>query len=365
MADHYEVLGVPRDASEDQIKKAYRKLARELHPDVNDSEEGHERFKLVTHAYEVLSDSEQRRMYDMGGQNPFGGGFGQADFGFGDIFNSFFGGGQQRGPRSRAERGQDALISIDLTLKEAVFGVEKSIEIDTAVICETCSGSCCRPGTSPTVCDVCRGSGQVTREVRSLLGNVVTSVPCNVCRGYGQVIADPCVDCRGQGRIRARRNLDLKIPAGVEDGLRIQLPNQGEVGFAGGPQGDLFVELSVAPDPVFGRNGDDLTAVLEVPIQDAVLGRHVQIETFEGEQSVHIDAGAQSGDVVTIKGKGAHRLRGNNRGDLLITIQVVTPTKLDSKQKDLLKKFAELRGSDKVKLREYQPGFFGRRNKGH
>jgi molecular chaperone DnaJ len=358
MADHYEVLGVARDASDEQIKKAYRKLARELHPDVNDSEEGHERFKLVTHAYEVLSDSEQRRNYDMGGQSPFG----SANFGFGDIFDTFFGGGnQQRGPRSRAESGQDALLNLDLTLKEAVFGVAKTLEIDTAVICETCNGSTCRPGTSPELCDICRGSGQVHREVRSLLGNIVTSQPCGTCRGYGQVIPDPCIDCRGQGRIRARREIELNVPAGVEDGLRIQLRSQGEVGFAGGPNGDLFVEVSVKPDPVFGRSGDDLTAVLEVPVFDAALGRHSMIETFDGAQKVDIAAGAQSGDVITLKGKGAHRLRGSNRGDLLITLQVLTPTKLDSKQKELFKKLSELRSSDSVKLQEHQPGFFGKR----
>lgn len=359
MADHYEVLGVARDASDEQIKKAYRKLARELHPDVNDSEEGHERFKLVTHAYEVLSDPQQRQNYDMGGQNPFG----SEGFGFGDIFNSFFGGGQQRGPRSRAERGQDALVTIDLTLKEAVFGVDKSLEIDTAVLCETCNGSTCQPGTHPATCEVCRGYGQVQREVRSMLGNIVTSTPCNNCRGYGQVIPNPCVDCRGQGRIRARRTIEIKVPAGVEDGLRIQLQRQGEVGFAGGPNGDLFVQLSVKPDAVFGRSGDNLTAVLEVPIQDAVLGRHSMIETFDGELKVEIEAGAQSGDVITVKGKGSHRLRGSHRGDLLITLQVVTPTKLDSKQKELFKQLAKLRDSDQVQLRKHHSGFFGKKNR--
>jgi molecular chaperone DnaJ len=324
---------------------------------VNDSAEGQERFKLVTHAYEVLSDPQQRQAYDMGGQNPFG----AEGFGFGDIFNTFFGGGQQRGPRSRAERGQDALLTVELSLKDAVFGVEKSLEVDTAVLCETCNGSTCQPGTQPVSCDVCRGYGQVQREVRSMLGNIVTSAPCSNCRGYGQVVPNPCVSCRGQGRVRARRNIDIRVPAGVEDGLRIQLQRQGEVGFAGGPNGDLFVELNVKPDPVFGRSGDNLTAVLEVPIQDAALGRQSLIETFDGEIKVDIEPGAQSGDVITIKGKGSHRLRGSNRGDLLITIHVATPTKLDAKQKELFKKLAELRGDEKVKLRQHQSGFFGKR----
>lgn len=364
MADHYEVLGVSKDASADEIKKAYRRLARELHPDVNPAEEAQERFKLVTHAYEVLSDDEQRRNYDMGGQG-FGGGFGGANFGFGDIFDTFFGGGGgQRGPKSRAERGQDALLRVELTLEEVVFGVAKSLEIDTAVICETCQGSCCQPGTSPTTCDICRGSGSVQREVRSLLGNIVTSQPCGSCRGYGQVIPDPCVSCRGQGRVRARRNVDLNIPGGVEDGLRIQLPSQGEVGFAGGPNGDLYVDIQVKAHDVFGRKADDLTCVLEVPLHDAVLGRHSRIDTFDGEQEIQIEAGAQTGDVITIKGKGVTHLRGSGRGDLLVSIQVNTPTKLDSKQKELFKKLAELRQSDTVHLRKHQTGFFGRKNRG-
>ena len=359
MADHYEVLGVSRQASQDEIKKAYRKLARELHPDVNPAEEAQERFKLVTHAYEVLSDEGQRRNYDMGGQGGAGG-FPGGNFGFGDIFDTFFGGGQSRGPRSRAERGQDALLRVELSLKEVVFGVQKTLEIDTAVICNTCTGTCCRPGTSPSICDICRGAGQVQREVRSLLGNIVTSQPCNACKGYGQVIPDPCIDCRGQGRVRARRNLDLNIPAGVEDGLRLQLAGQGEVGFAGGPNGDIYVDILVRPDEVFGRDGDDLTCTIEVPLHDAVLGRHSQIETFDGPIDVNVEAGAQTGDTLHVKGKGVTRLRGNGRGDLLITIQVVTPTKLDSKQKDLFKQLADLRKGDSIGLKKHKTGFFGR-----
>jgi molecular chaperone DnaJ len=359
LADHYEVLGVSRQATQDEIKKAYRKLARELHPDVNPAEEAQERFKLVTHAYEVLSDEGQRRNYDMGGQGGAGG-FPGGNFGFGDIFDTFFGGGQSRGPRSRAERGQDALLRVELSLKEVVFGVQKTLEIDTAVICNTCTGTCCRPGTSPSICDICRGAGQVQREVRSLLGNIVTSQPCNACKGYGQVIPDPCIDCRGQGRVRARRNLDLNIPAGVEDGLRLQLAGQGEVGFAGGPNGDIYVDILVRPDEVFGRDGDDLTCTIEVPLHDAVLGRHSQIETFDGPIDVNVEAGAQTGDTLHVKGKGVTRLRGNGRGDLLITIQVVTPTKLDSKQKDLFKQLADLRKSDSIGLKKHKTGFFGR-----
>jgi molecular chaperone DnaJ len=363
LADHYEVLGVDRNASTDEIKKAYRKLARELHPDVNPAPEAQEKFKAVTHAYEVLSDDNERRNYDMGGQGMPG--FGGANFGFGDIFDTFFGGGGgSRGPRSRAERGQDALLKVELTLKEAVFGVAKTLEIDTAVICKTCNGTTCQPGTQPKTCDVCRGAGQVQREVRSMLGNIITSQPCNACRGYGQVVPDPCIDCRGQGRVRARRDLELNIPAGVEDGLRLQLASQGEVGFAGGPNGDLYVDVMVKQHDIFGRNGDDLTCVLEVPLHDAVLGRHTRIETFDGEQEIALDPGVQTGDVITLKGKGVTKLRGHGRGDLQITVQVATPTKLDSKQKELFKQLSALRGDDKIELRKRTTGFFGK-NKRH
>ena len=358
MADHYEALGVARDATEDQIKKAYRKLARELHPDVNAAPEAQERFKSVTHAYEVLSDPEQRRNYDMGGNNPFGG---SANFGFGDIFDSFFGGGQ-RGPRSRVERGQDALVRVDLTLREVVFGAQRSMEIDTAVLCKTCNGSCCQPGTDLRICDVCRGAGQVQRQVRSLLGNVLTSAPCNACQGYGQTIPTPCVDCRGQGRVRARRTLDLNIPGGVEDGLRLQMSGQGEVGQAGGPNGDIYVDISVRSDEVFGRQGDDLVCTLEVPLHDAALGALIKVETFDGEEQVEIHPGHQTGEIITLKGKGVKHLRSNGRGDLHVKLQVLTPTTMDSKQKELLRQLQKLRKNDEPKLVKHKPGHFKARH---
>ena len=358
MADHYEVLGVSRDATEDQIKKAYRKLARELHPDVNDAPDAQERFKLVTHAYEVLIDTDERRKYDMGGSDPFGG---MGGFGFGDIFDTFFGGGQARGPRSRAERGQDALIRVDMTLDEVVFGAAKQLEIDTAVICETCNGSCCRPGTSPSVCDICRGTGSIQRQVRSLLGNVMTSSPCGACRGFGQVISDQCVDCAGQGRVRARRTLDLNIPAGVEDGLRLQLTGQGEVGFAGGPQGDIYVDISVRPHEIFSRQGDDLHCTLEVPLHDAVLGNRAKIETFDGEIEIQIEGGSQTGEQIHLKNKGVTHLRSSGRGDLYITLQVLTPAKTDSKQKELFRQLAAMRKSDEIKLSKHTQGQFTKR----
>ncbi len=356
MSDHYEALGVSRNATTDEIKKAFRKLARELHPDMNPDPAAAERFKNITHAYDVLSNPESRSQYDMGGSGAF-----DAGFGFGDIFDTFFGGGGQRGPRSRQERGQDALIRIDLTLREAVFGLSKNVDIDTAVVCGTCQGSCCQPGTSMQTCDVCRGAGQVQRQVRSLLGNVMTSTPCTSCRGFGQSIPSPCIDCRGQGRVRAARTLELNIPAGVEDGLRLQLAGQGEIGFAGGPNGDIYIDIAVKPDDIFGRNGDDLTCVLEVPLHDAALGAQVQIDTFDGPINVEIAPGVATGDVVTIKNKGAHKLRSNGRGDLRVSIQVNTPSKLDTKQKELLRQLAKLRKGEHPQLQKQAHGIFGKR----
>ena len=356
MADHYETLGVQRNASPDEIKKAYRKLARELHPDVNPSEQAQEKFKSVTHAYEVLGDEQSRRSYDSGGS--------EAGFGFGDIFETFFGGGGSRGPRSRAERGQDALLRVELTFEEAVFGVEKLIPVDTAVLCETCNGSCAKPGTSAKVCDICRGAGQVQTQVRSLLGSVITSSPCGSCRGYGHIIPEPCLTCRGQGRVRARRDIELKIPAGVEDGLRLQLAGSGEVGFGGGPSGDLYVDISLAPHQYFSRNGDELICELEVPLHDAVLGTMVKIDSFDGEVELQVPAGSQTGDVIPVKGKGFGRLRQSGRGDLLVTIQVKIPSKLDSKQKELFRTLAGFRKSDTAGLVARKSGSFQGRRRG-
>lgn len=355
MADHYEILGVSRNASSEEIKKAYRKLARELHPDVNGSEDAQERFKLVTHAYEVLGDDQARRRYDSGGE-------GQS-FGFGDIFETFFGGGQ-RGPRSRAERGQDALLRVELSFEEAIFGVEKSIPVDTAVLCDTCNGSCAKPGTSPKVCDICHGSGQVQTQVRSLLGAMVTTSPCGSCRGYGHIIPEPCLDCRGQGRVRARRDIELKIPAGVEDGIRLQLSGSGEVGFGGGPSGDLYVDISIAPHQLYGRSGDELTCELELPLHEAALGTLVKIKTFDGEIELQIPAGSQTGDTLSVRGKGFGRLRQSGRGDLVVTLAVKIPTKLDSKQKELFRTLAGLRKSDTAGLVPRKSGAFQGRRRG-
>ncbi|MCU1414303.1 MAG: dnaJ [Microbacteriaceae bacterium] len=360
MADHYEVLGVDRSATTDEIKKAYRRLARELHPDVNPGADASERFKLVTHAYDVLSDPQQREQYDLGPQAGFGGGGGNFG-GFSDIFETFFGGGQQtRGPRSRRERGQDALVRVEVDLDEIVFGTKREIEIDTAVLCETCHGDCCAPGTTPVTCDICRGSGQIQRTVRSLLGNVMTSSPCGTCRGYGTVIPNPCPTCQGQGRVRARRTVPVDIPGGVETGLRLQLPGQGEVGPAGGQSGDLYLEIKVKHHDQFSRNGDDLLATLEVQMTDAILGTKANLKTLDGEVSFDIKPGTQSAEVVTVKERGITHLRGSGRGDLKIGIQVATPTKLTGKEQELIKQFAGGRKVSPPALTHFQQGLFAK-----
>lgn len=353
--DHYEVLGVSRDASADDIRKAYRKLARELHPDVNQEQGAEERFKQVTHAYEVLSDPEQRQRYDRGGDDM--GGFGP----FGDIFETFFGGGgQARGPRPRTERGQDALLRVDIDLNDVIFGTTTTIDIDTAVVCDSCEGSCCAPGTSPRTCDICRGTGQVQRTVRSLLGDMVTQSPCGSCRGYGSVIDQPCPSCAGQGRVRSTKSLDIDIPGGIDSGQRIHMAGAGEVGHGGGPAGDLYIEVQVRPHETFERNGDDLVATIEVDLTDAILGTETTIEALDGPVDITVRPGVQSEDVLTIKGRGVTKLRGAGRGDLKLPVHVVTPTKLGSKEIDLVKKLRELRKPAGPSLKASQSGTFQR-----
>jgi molecular chaperone DnaJ len=343
--DYYAALGVPRDATPDQIKKAYRRLARELHPDVNPGAE--ERFKEVTKAYEVLSDPHKRELHDLGG-DPFstGGGFGSG-FGFSDIMDAFFGGaGAARGPRSRQRRGQDALIRVQVDLAEATFGATKDLQVETATTCPTCAGQGAAPGTSPAVCDICRGQGQVQQVTRSFLGQVMTARPCANCQGFGTVLPHPCTECGGDGRVRTRRTLKVKIPPGVDAGTRIQLAGEGEAGPGGGPAGDLFVEIVERRHPVFQRRGDDLHCTLTLAMTAAALGTTVELETLDGPRPVEIRPGTQSGEAVTLPGLGVQHLRGAGRGELVVHIEVQTPTRLDEEQTQLLRRLAELRGED-------------------
>jgi molecular chaperone DnaJ len=360
--DYYAVLGVSRDASPEEIKKAYRRLARQLHPDVNPDEE--ERFKEVTKAYEVLSDPQKREMHDLGG-DPFstGGGFGSG-FGFSDIMDAFFGaGGATRGPRPRQRRGQDALIQVDIDLSEATFGVTRDLRVDTATTCPTCQGVGAAAGTSPRTCDICQGRGEVQQVTRSFLGQVMTSRPCAACQGFGTVIPTPCADCGGDGRVRTRRSLKVKVPPGVDTGTRIQLAGEGEAGPGGGPAGDRFVEIVERPHATFQRRGDDLHCTVTVPMTAAALGTTVTLDTLDGPRPVDLRPGTQSGQTVTLDDLGVTHLRRQGRGDLVVHVEVQTPTRLDGEQEELLRKLAGLRGEDGPDVGQVagqKQGFFNR-----
>ncbi|PZF80400.1 molecular chaperone DnaJ [Jiangella anatolica] len=350
--DYYEVLGVPKNASSEEIKKAYRRLARQLHPDVNPDPATQERFKEVVTAYEVLNDPRKREMYDLGGDplssgGGAGGNFGGA-FSFTDIMDAFFGGSNARGPRSRVRRGQDALVQLKIELADAVFGATRELQVDTAVVCEVCHGEGTAKGATRVTCPTCQGQGEVSQVQRSFLGQVMTTRPCPACQGFGTINPNPCVECSGDGRVRTRRTLTIKIPAGVDNGTRIQLTGQGEVGPGGGPAGDLYVELAVTPHPVFSRNGDNLHCTLQLPMTAAALGTSVELETFDGATTVEVRPGVQHGEVIKLGARGVPKLRGTGRGDLLIHVEVQTPTKLDPRQEELLRELATLRNEERV-----------------
>jgi molecular chaperone DnaJ len=365
--DYYALLGVSHEASPEEIKRAYRQLARELHPDVNPDPASIERFKEVTAAYEVLSDPEKRQMYDLGGDplRAGGSGFG-ATFDFGDIMDAFFGGGQRRGPRPRVRRGQDALIPLQVDLAEAMFGATRDVVVDTAVRCQAGQGAGTAPDTQPATCPMCKGHGEIQNVQRSLLGQVMTARPCPQCQGFGTTIPHPCVECAGEGRVRTRATLSIKIPAGVDSGTRIQLAGQGEVGPGGGEPGDLFVEIVQIPHPIFERRGEDLLCTVEVPMTSAALGTTFDLETLDGSESVEVRAGTQPGSVITLRARGVPRLRGTGRGDLHVQLDVRTPTRLDVEQEDVVRQLARLRGEEDITLKatEQPPddtgGFFSR-----
>jgi molecular chaperone DnaJ len=350
--DYYEVLGVNRDVSEEDIKKAYRKLAMKHHPDRNpDSKESEERFKEAKEAYEVLSEPEKRRAYDayghagvnpqMGGMGPDAAGFGGFAEAFGDIFSDIFGGGQGRG-RSSVYRGADLRYNLEITLEHAARGTETKIRIPTMEACETCHGSGAKPGTQPKTCETCHGSGTV----RLSQGFFSIQQTCPTCHGGGKMVTDPCPTCRGAGRLKKHKTLAVKIPAGVDEGDRIRLSGEGEAGVNGGPPGDLYVVMHLKPHSVFHRDGDDLHCEMPVSYTLAALGGEIEIPTLDGSAKVKVPAETQTGQVFRLRGKGIKGVRSSYPGDLLCEVVIETPVRLTDRQKELLRELEEINHKD-------------------
>ncbi|TGG92046.1 molecular chaperone DnaJ [Natronospirillum operosum] len=343
--DYYEILGVDRSADEKDIKKAYRRLAMKFHPDRNqDNPEAEAKFKEASEAYEVLADAEKRQAYDQFGHagvdgqaGGFGGGAGHSSFSdiFGDVFGDIFGAAGGGGRRSSARRGSDLRYNLELTLEEAVRGVEKTIRVPTLVGCGTCDGTGAKPGTSPKTCGVCHGTGTV----RMQQGFFAVQQTCHACGGSGQVIEDPCMDCRGRGVKEETRTLNVKIPAGVDTGDRIRLSGEGEAGAKGGPAGDLYVQVIVKEHSLFQRDGSNLYCEVPISFVDAALGGELEVPTLDGRVKLKIPVETQSGKLFRLRGKGVTPVRGGPRGDLMCRVVVETPVKLNEKQKELLREF--------------------------
>ena len=354
--DYYEVLGVNRDASDEDIKKSYRKLAMKFHPDRNpDNPKAEEQFKEAKEAYETLSDGQKRAAYDqyghsafeaggMGGGNPFGaGGAGAGNFDFGDIFGDIFGGG--RGGRSQAQRGSDLRYNMEITLEEAARGAEKQIRIPVMEECGTCSGSGAKPGTSATTCQTCAGHGQV----RMQQGFFSVQQTCPRCHGSGKHIPSPCKECHGSGRIKKQKTLEIKIPAGIDNGMRLRHSGHGEAGSHGAPHGDLYVEIHIKQHSVFQRDGDDLHCEMPISFSTAALGGEIEIPTLDGKASIKIPSETQSGKIFRLRGKGIKGMRTHAHGDLHCHVIVETPSNLTDRQKELLREFEEISSKDSAR----------------
>lgn len=361
--DYYEVLGVAKGASSDDVKKAFRKLAREYHPDVNKAQDAEAKFKEINEAYEVLSDDQKRAAYDRYGHAATQGGFGGAE-GFGgfsdinDIFSEFFGGFARSNAQARKgpRRGADLRFDLKVDFLEAVFGTEKEIEVVRNDMCTRCNGSGSEPGTSPTRCRTCNGTGEVRRVQQSILGSFVNVATCPTCNGSGEVITTPCKQCGGRKQVRVTRSLMVNVPPGVDSGTQIRLNGEGEPGVNGGPPGNLYVVVNVTPHAFFRRKDEDVIVELSVNVAQAALGDEIEVPTVDGKEKLNIPAGTQSGSVFRIKGKGVPHLRRNTRGDQLVLVTVQVPQALNAEQKRLFLELSKTLGKEVVPQQER--GFF-------
>ena len=364
--DYYEVLGVGKDASKDEIKKAYRKLARKYHPDVSKEENAEDKFKEAKEAYEVLGDEQKRAQYDQFGHaGPQSGGFGgfgggAQDFGgFGDIFDMFFGGGGARRNPNAPQQGADLQYTMTLDFEEAVFGKETEITIPKEEKCDTCDGSGAKPGTKKKTCPHCQGSGQLNQEQNTPFGKVVNRRACHYCQGTGEIIPDKCEDCGGTGRVKKNVTIKVSIPAGIDEGQQIRVSGKGEPGKNGGPPGDLFVVIAIKPHEFFRREGDHIFLELPITFAQAALGDEISVPTVHGKVMFKIPAGTQTGKIFRLKGKGSPNVRGHGHGDQHVKVRVVTPTKLTSEQKELLKQFNESTDNEPIS-EDNDESFFSR-----
>lgn len=363
--DYYEVLGVSRDASENNLKSAFRNLARKYHPDVSDAPDAEEKFKEINEAYGVLSDSDKRAAYDrfghQGVRGPSGGpGFETVDFSdFADIFGDMFGfGGRSRtASRTAQRRGADLQYQVTISFKEAVFGVDKEIDITKDETCDTCKGDGAKPGTSPKTCPQCQGQGEVRQTRQTLLGSMVQVTTCPVCNGRGKVIEDHCATCSGRGKVRKSRRKKVNIPAGVDDGTRIRLAGEGQPGENHGPHGDLYLIVRVSPHKYFRRRDNNILLDLNVNIAQATLGAEVKVPTVDGDVKLKIPAGTQPGKIIRMRGRGVPHLRNNSRGDQLVIVNLTVPKRLDVEERELFEKLAEKMDS---KVLPQEKGFLDR-----